>query len=107
MVDVEEWHYPGHGRRRRWRLDDYQVEDQKLVAVHTICRLRTAADLIRLIHCPLPQPFHTGQLAESLQVHRWAAQRIAYCLRRMGAAREVGKQQNTRLYEFTAARKAG
>ena len=31
LVDVEEWRYPGHGRRRRWRLEDYQVEDQKLV----------------------------------------------------------------------------
>ena len=34
LVDVEEWRYPGHGRRRRWRRDDYQVEDQKLIAVH-------------------------------------------------------------------------
>ena len=34
LVDVEEWRYPGHGRRRRWRASDYQVEDQKLLAVH-------------------------------------------------------------------------
>jgi len=107
LVDVEEWRYPGHGRRRRWRASDHQVEDQKLLTVHRSYRLRTAADLVRLIGCPLPQPFHTGQLAESLQVRRWVAQRIAYCFRQMGAACEVGKQGNTRLYRLLPARKAG
>ncbi len=106
LVDIEEWRYPGHGRRRRWRLDDYQVEDQKLVAVHATYRFQTAADLARLVERPMPQQFHTGHLAESLQVHRWSAQRIAYCFRHMGAVREVGKQGNARLYEFAAARRA-
>ena len=105
LIDIEEWRYPGHGRRRRWRRDDYQVEDQKLVAVHETYRFRSAADLAKLIGCPLPRPFHTGHLAESLGVHRWTAQRIAYCLRQTGAAREVGKQGNARLYEFVSARK--
>ena len=68
LVDIEEWRYPGHGRRRRWRLDDYQVEDQKLVAVHATYRFQTAADLARLVERPMPQPFHTGHLAESLRV---------------------------------------
>ena len=106
LVDIEEWRYPGHGRRRRWRVADFQIEDQKLMAVHATYRFQTAADLARLVEHPVPQPFHTGHLAESLQVHRWMAQRIAYCFRQTGAVREVGKQGNTRLYEFAAARKA-
>ena len=105
LIDIEEWRYPGHGRRRRWRQDDYQVEDQKLVAVHQTHQFQTAADLARLVSCPLPRQFHTGQLAESLGVHRWLAQRIAYCLRQTGAVCEVGKQGNARLYEFAPARK--
>jgi hypothetical protein len=32
-------------------------------------------------------------------VERWFAQRIAYCLRSIGAIEEVGKTGNTRLYE--------
>ena len=103
LVDVEEWRYPGHGRRRRWRENDHQVEDQKLLAVHRTYRLRTAADLAGLLGCPLPQPFDSGQMAEALQVRRWVAQRIAYCLRQTGAAREVGKQGNTRLYRLVLA----
>jgi hypothetical protein len=107
LVDVEEWRYPGHGRRRRWRVDDYQIEDQKLVAVHETYRFQTADDLARLVACPMPRPFHTGHLAQSLHIERWVAQRIAYCFRQTGAVREVGKQGNTRLYEFAAARQAG
>ncbi|MGA2035839.1 MAG: hypothetical protein ABSG68_26630 [Thermoguttaceae bacterium] len=100
LVDIEEWRYPGHGRRRRWRIDDHQVEDQKLIAVRQKHRLRTAADLAAMIAGPLPQPFHTGQLAQSLEVDRWTAQRIAYCLWQMGATRQTGKAGNARLYEW-------
>ena len=107
LIDIEEWRYPGHGRRRRWRLNDYQIEDQKLVAIRATHRLQTAADLTRLIPCSLPEPFHTGHLAKSLGVHRWVAQRIAYCLRQTGAVCEVGRQRNARLYQLSAVRKAG
>lgn len=100
LVEIEEWRYPGHGRRRRWRAGDHQVEDQKLVAVRETHRFRTRSDLAELISCPLPTVFHTGHLAESLQVERWVAQRIAYCLRRMGVVRQVDKQGNALLYEF-------
>lgn len=102
-VDIEEWRYPGHGRRRRWRAGDYVVEDQKLLAVHDTLRLATPADLRSLLPARLPSPFHTGHLAEQMDVPRWVAQRIAYCLRKMHAAREVAKQRNTRLYEFIDA----
>jgi hypothetical protein len=105
LIDVEEWRYPGHGRRRRWRRDDYQVEDQKLVAVRTIHRFQTAGDLAELIEGPLPQPFHSAHLAECLQVDRRVAQRIAYCLRRTGAVHEAGKAGNTRLYTFVRPRR--
>ena len=73
LVEIEEWRYPGHGRRRRWRENDHEVEDQRLVAIHGKHRFRTAADVARLVRCPLPSPFHTGHLAESLGVRRWSA----------------------------------
>jgi hypothetical protein len=100
LVEVEEWRYPGHGRRRRWRENDHQVEDQRLVAIRGKLRLRTAADLARLVRCPLPAPFHTAHLAEALGVRRWSAQRIVYCLQRMGSLQQVGKDGNARLYMF-------
>lgn len=104
LVEVEEWRYPGHGRRRRWRASDHEVEDQKLIAVQEVHRLQTAADLGRLIRCPrpLPKPFHTGHLAAALGIQRWFAQRIAYCLRKIGTVEEVGKRGNARMYQFVA-----
>jgi hypothetical protein len=100
LVDIEEWRYPGHGRRRRWRAGDHEVEDRRLLQVRQTYRLSTGADLGRLIDCPLPEPFHTGHLAQGLGVPRWFSQQIAYCLRKMGVLREVGKKGNARLYDF-------
>lgn len=108
LVDVEEWRYPGHGRRRRYRQNDFVVEDQKLSAVHGVHRLQTAADLCELLKLSpscsaagvLPATFHTGHLAEHLDVRRFIAQRIAYCLRETGAALQVGKQGNALLYQL-------
>ncbi|HEV3022754.1 MAG TPA: hypothetical protein VGX76_09805 [Pirellulales bacterium] len=103
LVDVEEWRRPGHGRRRRYRASDFVVEDQKLLAVLEVHSFRTANDLLALVPGDLPSPFDSGQLAEALSVARWMAQRVAYCLRETGAARQVGKRGNARLYEFIAA----
>jgi len=102
LVSVEEWRYPGHGRRRRRRRRDFQIEDQLLIDVHQVHEFRTADDLGTLLPGDLPRPFHTGHLAEGLGVERWIAQRIAYCLRHMGTVSPVGKQGNALLYKFAA-----
>jgi len=102
LIAVEEWRCPGHGRRRRWRQGDHVVEDQRLAEVDAVPSYRTAADLWALLPEDLPLPFHSGHLAEKLQVARWIAQRIVYCLRQMGAAEESGKLGNARLYRRSA-----
>jgi hypothetical protein len=106
VVDIEETRYPGHGRRRRWRRDDHVVDDQRLVAVRSRTVLRCPADLLALLPADLPRPWHTGDLSKQAGVGRHIAQRIAYCLRHMAAAREVGKRGNARLYDFTVQRAA-
>lgn len=99
LVEIEEWRYPGHGRRRRWRKNDFEVEDQKLVSIHGCTTLKTAADLWTLLGEVRPETFDTKQLADSLGVRRHIAQRIAYCLDKMGAAKQVGKRGNARIFE--------
>jgi hypothetical protein len=101
LVDVEEYRYPGHGRRRWRRARDHVVEDRKLVKIHGHQQFQTAEDLARIVPTNLPQPFHTGHLAAALNVERHIAQRIAYCFRHMGTTRLVGKQGNALLYQFT------
>lgn len=103
FVAIEEWRYPGHGRRRRRRGTDHQVEDQRLLGVEKTLRLARGRDLLELLPAELPHPFDTEQLAAIASVPRWVAQRIAYCLRQMGVAEEVGKVGNTRKYSVRAA----
>jgi hypothetical protein len=106
LVEIEEYRYPGHGRRR-WRRDnDHQVEDQHLVEVHGAHEFRLATDLNRMLPAGLPQPFHTGQLAEGLGIERWEAQRMAYCLRKTGALEQVGKLRGAWLYEQRSGKAA-
>jgi hypothetical protein len=103
LIEIEEWRYPGHGRRRRWRENDHQVEDQRLLEVVSVHEFRTAGDLCRLLPPALPRPFHTGHLAEGLGVERWIAQRMAYCLRETGAVQSVGKLRGAWLYQQPAS----
>ncbi len=106
LVEIEEWRFPGHGRRRWRHQRDFQVEDQKLMHIHGVHRLATIEDLQDLIPATLPQPFHTGMLSKELGVPRKRAQRIAYCLRHMGGVETVGKQGNAWLYEMPARNQA-
>ena len=104
-VEIEEWRYPGHGRRRRYGQRDFEVEDQKLISRGATWQLQTAADLLALVEAPLPATFRTDELAELLQVPRWLAQRIAYCWRETGAVTCAGKHGNARIYAPVAARR--
>jgi hypothetical protein len=104
LVDVEEWRYPGHGRRRRWRRNDQVMADQKLISIGQSTRLRRATDLLELVPAVLPRQFHSGHLAELAGVGRGVAQRIAYCLREMKAVEQIGKEGNALIYRVVARR---
>ena len=98
LVEVEELRFPGHGRRRRRRANDFVVEDQRLLEIVDTFQFRTLADLRKMLPSGLPSSFHTGHLAERLEIRRHIAQRMAYSLRETGAIHQVGKQGNAVLY---------
>jgi hypothetical protein len=100
LVDIEERRCPGRGKRRRRRRQgqEYRVEGQQLVAITSRHVFASTADLIRLLPRRLPKQFHTAHIADRLKAPRWTAQRIAYCLREMGAVQVVGKTGNAILY---------
>jgi hypothetical protein len=106
LIEIEELRYPGHGKRRWRRDDDHLIEDQHLLEVHETHQFRRAVDLCRLLPATLPQPFHTGHIAEGLGVDRWVAQRMAYCLRQTKAIKTVGKQGGAWLYRSRSAKAA-
>jgi hypothetical protein len=51
----------------------------------------------------LSGPFSTRELAEGIEQPRWFAQKMAYCLRHMGAIEVVGKKGNSLLYSVSEA----
>jgi len=103
LVTVEEHRYPGHGKRRRRRERDFVVQDQLLTDVLEVHSLRTHADLRKFLPKRLPRKFHTGHIAEKMNVPRYTAQRLAYCLREPGSLHVVGKEGNAVLYSRRAA----
>lgn len=106
LVEMEETRFPGHGRRRRWRRDDFVVNDQRLVRVLEMKSFGCVSDLVQLLPNDLPARWHTGHLASGANISRADAQRVAYCLRHMQGIREVGKQGNARLYSFSRVAKS-
>jgi hypothetical protein len=87
--------------RRRRRGPDYRVQDRLLTQIVSTTKLKTAADLRRLLPASLPPSFTTGDLASHAQIPRWLAQKMAYCLRKTGAIELLGKQRNSLLYGIT------
>lgn len=90
-------------RARRWRRGrDYRIEDRRLLGIHDRHVLRTAADLARWLPPELPHQFTTLELARAAGIPRWLAQKMAYCLRKIGAITLCGKRRNAILYAHRA-----
>lgn len=109
MIDIEEVRYPGQGRRRRRRKDNFQVLDRHILEIHDTHEFETVLDLQKLMPESLPKKFGTSELAEGLQVPRHVAQKICYVMRKTGSAIEVGKKGNAIVYQLvskTAAAKS-
>ena len=106
LIEIEETRYPGHGRRRRWRKNDFVVQDKCLVDLYDIQIFDRAADLHRLLPSDLPEEFDTAELAEGLGVQRHVAQQIGYVLRKCGSAEAVGKRGRSILYRLISAEEA-
>lgn len=89
------------GRRGR-RRKGWVVQERRLLDVLERQSFDSPADILALLPDDLKEPFTTADLAEAMEKPRWVAQKMAYCLRGMGAAVAVGKTGNALLYERNA-----
>ena len=87
-------HDPSAWRRRGWAVDERRLID---VAAHH--RFERPADMFALLPAGLPEQFTTADLAEALGGSRRLAQRMAYCLRKMGCITQIGRRGRAKLYE--------
>lgn len=100
LVDISETRFPGHGRRRRRRSTDHQVQDLELTEIIDRSQIKDSTDLFQwLPFDKIPKKFVTQDLAEACEISQGDAQRITYCLRETGAIRVLGKKGRANYYQ--------
>lgn len=87
--------------RRAWRRRGWITHERRLLGVISQHLFTDTSDMAELLPRSLPEPFTTSDLAHALTRPHRLGQRMAYCLREMGAIQPVGKQGNAFLYART------
>ncbi len=98
---IQEEEVRRHDPKRAWRRRGWVTHERRLLDVVDRKVFREPADLAALIPPELSEPFTTSDLAAAIFRPLRLAQRMAYCLREMGAIVAVGKQGNAFLYART------
>jgi hypothetical protein len=81
-----------------WRRKGWSIVDHRLLEVLHRYIFNKPSDFLTFIPPKLADSFSTQDLAEETNQPRWLAQKMAYCLRKMGAIEVVGKSGNSILY---------
>lgn len=84
-----------HRRRtgaRCWRRNGWSIHDRRLLEVTRRETFTCPDDYRRHLPASLPDQFTNKELAEALGQPRWLAEKMTYCLRKMGALAIIGKR---------------
>jgi hypothetical protein len=82
----------------RWRNRGWVTVERRLLDVVDRHTFRQPEDLAALLPSDLPDRFTTADLARAMDGPRWLAQKMAYCLRKMGVIAQVGRRGRSNLY---------
>jgi hypothetical protein len=85
------------GKRKWWRRG-WVTEERRLLEVVQRRLFETPADIRALLPMELREPFTTKDLANATDCRRKLAQKMAYCMRKMGVIEQVGKRKRAHLY---------
>ncbi len=99
VLMIEEEEIRCRDGRGSWRRKGISIKDRKLLDVVERARFSEAADFLRFLPHDLDSLFSNRCLAESASLSIRQARKMTYCLRKMGAIREVGKNRNELLFE--------
>jgi hypothetical protein len=95
-------HEPGRRSRRSWSRRGWMTHERRLLDVLSVHRFAQPADLAVLLPDSLSDPdaapFTSRDLAAALKEHKRLAQKMVYCLRKIGVLQVVGKRGNALLY---------
>jgi hypothetical protein len=81
-----------------WYRNGWVVVRRELLKVLDRWVFQTPADFLPYLPASLPEAFTTADLARAGEMPRWLSQKMAYCLRKMGAIQQIGKKGRSHLY---------
>ena len=85
--------------KKPWIKHGWETVERRLISVvETLC-LADTSDFVKLLPDYLPERFTTKDLADSTEIPSWLAQKMAYCLHKMGVIDNVGKQGRYNLFQ--------
>lgn len=85
--------------RGSWRRKGWSIVDHTLIEVVESIVLESPSDFSTLIPTELPHPFTSRDLSIAISIPRYLAQKMAYCLSKMGVLEVVGKRGRSYLYD--------
>ena len=85
-------------KSRRWWRGHWVTVERRLLDVTGQLTIRSGSDLMGLVPPELPDEFRTSELAAAFGRPRVIAQQAAYCLRKCGLIKQVGKEGNAIVY---------
>jgi len=100
---IQEEEVRRYGGKRNWWRRGWVTEERRLLEVVQRRLFETPTDICALLPMGLREPFATKDLANALDSRQRLAQKMAYCLRKMGAIERVGKRGRANLYAIAAA----
>ena len=92
-----------HEAGRCWRRKGWVVVEHRLVDIVDRVSLPGPADLAGLLPAGLPERFTTADVALGLRRPQAVAERLAYCLRRLGQIEAVGRRGRFVEYRLASA----
>lgn len=84
--------------RGSWRRKGWSVTDRRLIGVVDQLLFQFPSDFRVFLPPTLTEPFTNSDLADALGERLYLAQKITYCLRKMGLLNVVGKRGKALLY---------
>ena len=98
VVFIKEEESRRYNKTRGWRRRGWVIHERRLLKIVAQKLLNTPDDLCAVIPSSLTEPFTTQDLAIAMDKYRRFAQKMVYCLRRMGSITSAGKRGNAVLY---------
>jgi len=89
------------GGARSWRNKGWSTHERRLLQVLSSRLFEEPHDMLEFLPDSISGPFTTADLAETAGRPVWFAQKMAYCLRTMGAIEAIGKRGRRILYSRT------